>query len=66
MKTCARCYFCLLFVGLYINGFSNHIRPSIENAIKNKVMEGALKLEFFQGNLPKKIDLDSVAAMNVT
>jgi hypothetical protein len=29
-------------------------------------MEGALKLDSFLESLPKKIDLDSVAAMNVT
>jgi hypothetical protein len=29
-------------------------------------MEGALKLDSSPGNLPKKIDPDSVAAMNVT
>ncbi|KAL5658531.1 hypothetical protein ACJX0J_031694, partial [Zea mays] len=54
------------FYQVFIDGFSNHIISSVENAIKNKVMEGALKLDSFLGNLPKKIDLDSVAAMNVT
>ena len=56
----------LLTVCRFIDSFSNHIRSAVENAIKNKVMEGALKLDSFLGNLPKKIDLDSVAAMNVT
>nr|TKW33755.1 hypothetical protein SEVIR_2G260700v2 [Setaria viridis] len=50
----------------FIDAFSNHIRTSVENAIMKKIMEGALKLDSFLGNLPKKIDLDSVAAMNVT
>ncbi|EER99078.1 hypothetical protein BDA96_02G255100 [Sorghum bicolor] len=54
------------FYQVFIDSFSNHIRSSVENAIENKVMEGALKLDSFLGNLPKKIDLDSVAAMNVT
>jgi hypothetical protein len=38
----------------------------VENAITKKITEGALKLDSFLGNLPKKVDLDSVAAMNVT
>lgn len=50
----------------FIDAFSNHIRSSVENAITNKIMEGTLKLDSFLRNLPKKIDLDSVAAMNVT
>lgn len=54
------------FYQVFIDGFSNHIRSSVENAITNKIMEGALKLDSFLGNLPKKIDVDSVAAMNVS
>nr|TKW33757.1 hypothetical protein SEVIR_2G260700v2 [Setaria viridis]TKW33765.1 hypothetical protein SEVIR_2G260700v2 [Setaria viridis] len=54
------------FYQVFIDAFSNHIRTSVENAIMKKIMEGALKLDSFLGNLPKKIDLDSVAAMNVT
>ncbi|KAL5200893.1 hypothetical protein ABZP36_035247 [Zizania latifolia] len=50
----------------FVDGFSNHIRSSVENAITNKIMEGASKLDSFLGSLPKKIDVDSVAAMNVT
>lgn len=50
----------------FIDGFSNHIRTSVENAITKKILEGVLKLDSFLRNLPKKIDLDSVAAMNVT
>ena len=60
-----RFFFCLLF-SRFIDAFSNHIRSSVENAITKKIMEGALKLDSLLGNLPKKIDLDSVAAMNVT
>uniref|UniRef100_A0A0D9XEY7 Lipid-binding serum glycoprotein C-terminal domain-containing protein n=1 Tax=Leersia perrieri TaxID=77586 RepID=A0A0D9XEY7_9ORYZ len=48
------------------DGFSNHIRSSVENAIRNKIMEGASKLDSFLGSLPKKIDVDSIAALNVT
>jgi len=54
------------FYQVFIDAFSNHIRSSVENAITKKIMEGALKLDSLLGNLPKKIDLDSVAAMNVT
>ncbi|KAF8694816.1 hypothetical protein HU200_037913 [Digitaria exilis] len=54
------------FYQVFIDAFSNHIRSSVENAITNKIMEGTLKLDSFLRNLPKKIDLDSVAAMNVT
>ncbi|CAL5063778.1 unnamed protein product [Urochloa decumbens] len=54
------------FYQVFIDAFSNHIRSSVENAITQKIMEGALKLDSFLGNLPKKINLDSVAAMNVT
>ena len=60
-----RFFFCLLF-SRFIDAFSNHIRSSVENAITKKIMEGALKLDSLLANLPKKIDLDSVAAMNVT
>ncbi|CAN6182710.1 unnamed protein product [Urochloa humidicola] len=54
------------FYQVFIDAFSNHIRSSVENAITQKIMEGALKLDSFLGNLPKKINLDSVAAMNAT
>ncbi|WVZ65350.1 hypothetical protein U9M48_014730 [Paspalum notatum var. saurae] len=54
------------FYQVFVDSFSNHIRSSVENAITNKIMEGALKLDTFLGNLPKKVDLDKVAAMNVT
>ncbi|CAN6204824.1 unnamed protein product [Urochloa humidicola] len=54
------------FYQVFIDGFSNHIRSSVENAITKKIMEGALKLDSFFGNLPKKIDFDSIAAINVT
>ncbi|XP_052166744.1 putative BPI/LBP family protein At1g04970 [Oryza glaberrima] len=50
----------------FVDGFSNHIRSSVENAITKKIMEGASKLDSFLGSLPKKIDVDSIAAMNVT
>ncbi|XP_006661365.2 putative BPI/LBP family protein At1g04970 [Oryza brachyantha] len=50
----------------FVDGFSNHIRSSVQNAITSKIMEGASKLDSFLGSLPKKIDVDSVAAMNVT
>lgn len=50
----------------FIDAFSNHIISSVENAITNKIMVGALKLDSFLGSLPKKIDVDNVAAMNVT
>lgn len=60
-----RCFFCLLFCR-FIDAFSNHIRSSVENAVTKKITEGALKPDSFLRNLPKKIDLDSVAAMNVT
>ncbi|KAL6655360.1 hypothetical protein ACP70R_006186 [Stipagrostis hirtigluma subsp. patula] len=53
-------------IQLFIDAFSNHIRSSVENAIINKIMVGASKLDSFLGNLPKKIDVDNVAAMNVT
>lgn len=54
------------FYQVFIDSFSNHIRSAVENAITNKIMEGALKLDTFLGNLPKKVGLDKVAAMNVT
>ncbi|KAJ1290150.1 hypothetical protein BS78_02G221200 [Paspalum vaginatum] len=54
------------FYQVFIDSFSNHIRSAVENAITNKIMEGALKLDTFLENLPKKVDLDKVAAMNVT
>lgn len=50
----------------FIDAFSNHIRSSVENAITNKIVEGASKLDLFLGDLPKEIYVDRVAAMNVT
>ncbi|XP_037434907.1 putative BPI/LBP family protein At1g04970 [Triticum dicoccoides] len=50
----------------FIDAFSNHIRSSVENAIANKIVEGASKLDLFLGGLPKEIYVDRVAAMNVT
>lgn len=50
----------------FIDAFSNHIRSSVENAITNKIMEGASKLDLFLEKLPKEIYVDEVAAMNVT
>ncbi|XBH92833.1 hypothetical protein VPH35_083880 [Triticum aestivum] len=50
----------------FIDAFSNHIRSSLENAIMNKIVEGASKLDLFLGGLPKEIYVDRVATMNVT
>ena len=50
----------------FIDAFSNHIRSSVENAITNKIVESASKLDHFLGGLPKEINVDRVAAMNVT
>jgi lipopolysaccharide-binding protein len=38
----------------------------VENAIVNKIMDGASKLDSFLRNLPKKINVDNFAAMNLT
>ncbi|KAK3130375.1 hypothetical protein QOZ80_6BG0492710 [Eleusine coracana subsp. coracana] len=54
------------FYQVFIDAFSNHIRSSVENAIVSKIMDGASKLDSFLRNLPKKIDVDNAAAMNVT
>jgi hypothetical protein len=56
----------LLIVCSFIDGFSNHIRSSVENAITNKITEGASKLDLFLESIPKEIYVDKVATVNVT
>uniref|UniRef100_A0ACD5XV44 Uncharacterized protein n=1 Tax=Avena sativa TaxID=4498 RepID=A0ACD5XV44_AVESA len=51
---------------VFIDGFSNHIRSSVENAITNKITEGASKLDLFLENIPKEIYVDKVTTVNVT
>ena len=57
---------CPLTVCSFIDGFSNHIRSSVENAITSKITEGALKLDSFLESIPKEIYVDKVATVNVT
>ncbi|KAM0910474.1 hypothetical protein ACQ4PT_014143 [Festuca glaucescens] len=54
------------FYQVFIDGFSNHIRSSVENAITNKITEGASKLDLFLESIPKEIYVDKVATVNVT
>jgi hypothetical protein len=55
-----------LIVCSFVDGFSNHIRSSVENAITSKITEGASKLDLFLESIPKEIYVDKVATVNVT
>ncbi|KAI0511923.1 hypothetical protein KFK09_012557 [Dendrobium nobile] len=50
----------------FANAFENNIRSAVENAITKKIFEGTGKLDSFLQSLPKQIDMDNIAALNVT
>jgi lipopolysaccharide-binding protein len=49
-----------------VDGFHDHITSSVESAITQKITEGAEKLDSLLQSLPKEVNLDDVAFMNVT
>lgn len=49
-----------------MDGFQDHITSSVESAITQKITEGAEKLDSLLQSLPKEVNLDDVAFMNVT
>lgn len=49
-----------------MNAFKDHIRSAVEIAITKKIIEGTMKLDSSLQTLPKKIDVDDNAALNVT
>ncbi|XP_042374360.1 putative BPI/LBP family protein At1g04970 [Zingiber officinale] len=50
----------------FVYAFANHIQIAVEDAITQKIVEGAQKLDSLLQTLPKKIYVDKVAALNVT
>lgn len=50
----------------FADAFENNIRSAVENAITKKIFEGTGKLDSFLQSLPKQIDMDNIAALNVT
>ncbi|KAG6522753.1 hypothetical protein ZIOFF_019905 [Zingiber officinale] len=50
----------------FVYAFANHIQIAVEDAITQKIVEGAQKLDSLLQTLPKKIDVDKVSALNVT
>ncbi|KAF3331069.1 putative BPI/LBP family protein [Carex littledalei] len=54
------------FYQIFVDGFQDHITSSVESAITQKITEGAEKLDSLLQSLPKEVNLDDVAFMNVT
>ncbi|KAJ4811161.1 lipid-binding serum glycoprotein family protein [Rhynchospora pubera] len=54
------------FYQIFVDGFQDHIKASVESAITAKITEGAEKLDSLLQSLPKEVNLDDVAFMNVT
>ncbi|KAK3132284.1 hypothetical protein QOZ80_6AG0518910 [Eleusine coracana subsp. coracana] len=50
----------------FINAFEDHIKAAVEKAIPENIIEGAGKLDSFLQGLPRSVNLDSVAALNMT
>ncbi|XP_073010155.1 putative BPI/LBP family protein At1g04970 isoform X2 [Typha latifolia] len=50
----------------FVNAFADVIRSAVENAITKKITEGASKLDSLLQSLPKKINVDKTAALDVT
>ncbi|KAH7674188.1 lipopolysaccharide-binding protein [Dioscorea alata] len=50
----------------FVNAFEGQIRSIVETAITKKITEGIVKLDSLLQTLPKKINVDKVASLNVT
>ncbi|CAL5052624.1 unnamed protein product [Urochloa decumbens] len=50
----------------FINAFEDHIKAAVEKAIPENIIEGAGKLDSFLQGLPRTVNLDDVAALNMT
>ncbi|XP_020114957.1 putative BPI/LBP family protein At1g04970 isoform X2 [Ananas comosus] len=50
----------------FVDALGDQIRSAVENTITNKISEGTSKLDSLLQSLPKKINVDNVAALNVT
>ncbi|KAJ3677612.1 hypothetical protein LUZ60_003336 [Juncus effusus] len=54
------------FYQMFIDGFGDHIKSSVETAITQKITEVTIKLDSLLQNLPKEVNLNNIASMNVT
>ncbi|KAJ1259135.1 hypothetical protein BS78_10G130600 [Paspalum vaginatum] len=50
----------------FINAFRDHIKAAVEKAVPENIIEGAGKLDSFLQGLPRTVNLDEVAALNMT
>ncbi|WVZ81340.1 hypothetical protein U9M48_028729 [Paspalum notatum var. saurae] len=50
----------------FINAFRDHIKSAVEKAIPENIIEGAGKLDSFLQSFPRTVNLDEVAALNMT
>ncbi|KAL6596647.1 hypothetical protein ACP70R_047290 [Stipagrostis hirtigluma subsp. patula] len=50
----------------FINAFEDHIKAAVEKAIPENIIEGAGKLDSFLQGLPRSVNVDNVAALNMT
>ncbi|TVU11459.1 hypothetical protein EJB05_45045 [Eragrostis curvula] len=50
----------------FINAFEDHIKAAVEKAIPENIIEGAGKLDSFLQGLPRSVNLDNIAALNMT
>lgn len=55
-----------LLFSSFVNAFEGQIRSIVETAITKKITEGIVKLDSLLQTLPKKINVDKVASLNVT
>lgn len=59
-------FFFFFLIYRFVDALGDQIRSAVENTITNKISEGTSKLDSLLQSLPKKINVDNVAALNVT